>query len=93
MELLQNSEQTQQAEATAPQLDQQTTPLESTPNLQAMTAQQLVDQLALLLQQEEPTRSQDCGADTWAVHPKKGATERVRCHPPREPRGSGDTPR
>ena len=53
MELLQNSEQTQQAEATAPQLDQQTTPLESTPNLQTMTAQQLVDQLALLLQQEE----------------------------------------
>ena len=53
MELLQNSEQTQQAEVTAPQLDQQTTPLESTPNLQTMTAQQLVDQLALLLQQEE----------------------------------------
>ena len=53
MELLQNSGQTQQVEATAPQLDQQTTPQDTTPNLQTMTAQQLVDQLALLLQQEE----------------------------------------
>ena len=53
MELLQNSGQTQQAEATAPQLDPQTTPQDTTPNLQTMTAQQLVDQLALLLQQEE----------------------------------------
>ena len=53
MELLQNSEQTQQTEVSAPQPNDTTTSQETSTSFQSMTAQQLVDQLALLLQQDE----------------------------------------